>query len=464
MNRIQSPILGLRAVLVLALALATVGSVAAQPPVMTTLQGAATGDQFGFSVAGAGDFNGDGKDDILVGAPWANTFGTDSGAAYVYYGGGPPTAGPVLEGYTLDGSEIGYAVASAGRFNDDGVDDIVICQRGGQSVATVYIGGSPPPTGASYALYPTQPGTQIVDPSAWYTFCHAVARTDFNGDGMDDLIVGAPYYRDSRFTNNPTVGRVYIYFGRPLTGPVETYADHWLDAGAHLEISDGFGTSLVGLDFDDDGYGDFAVGAPGSNKVLLFFGSASGVPGTPLVFSEVTGGYGNTLTTGDLNYDTRDDLVVGAADSLSNSSAESGVYRYYGGTNPNAVADGFYRSTTDWTQYGWSVAVVNPENDAYDNLLIGDPSWYLDGSGFPLDQGRVIDASKGYRFDGNAWADRFGHAIANLGDVNGDGREDFAIGAPQSWGDPGYVRLYRGFDPNPPSCGRKCPDIQDGNP
>ncbi len=460
MKRTQSSTTTTRAALVLALVmmLTTAGSVAAGPPVYATLHGTADGDGFGFSVAGAGDFNADGRDDIVVGAPWADAFGIDSGAAYVYYGGAQPIAGPVLQGYGVSGTEIGYSVASAGRFNDDGVDDIVVCQRGGQSVASVYLGGSPPAGGVSFALLPTQPGAQMVDSGAWNTFCHAVARTDFNGDGMDDLIVGAPAYRGSGSTPS---GRVYVYFGRPLTAQRETYADHVLDAGAYLESYDAFGTSLVGLDFDHDGYGDFAVGAPGSNAVFLYFGSASGVPGTPMVFSEVTGGYGNSLTVGDLNYDNRDDLVVGAADSLSNSTAESGVYRYFGGSTPDAIQDGFTRSTVDWTQYGWSVAVVDPEDEGYDNLLIGDPSWYLDSTGLAVNQGRVYDASQGYRFDGTTWGDRFGQSLANLGDVTGDGREDFAVGAPR-WFDPGFVRLYRGFDATPPSCGNKCPNIGDG--
>jgi len=457
-TRSGSPLPALLVCGVLAAVLALAGPVAAQPPVLTTLHGASPGDQFGFAVAGAGDFNADGKDDILVGAPGADDFGPDSGAAYVFYGGAPPTAGPVLQGFSLDGTERGYAVASAGRFNDDGVDDIVMCQRGGQSVASVYLGGSPPPTGVSYALYPTQPGTQIVDPDAWYTFCDAIGRTDFNGDGMDDLMIGAPLYSDSRFINSPPVGRAYLYFGRPLTGPVETFADHILDAGSHLQIGDRFGTSVVGLDFDGDGYGDFAVGATGTNKVFLYFGSASGVPGTPMVFSEPTGGYGNTLTTGDLNYDGRADLVVGAADSVYNSSAESRIYVYDGGPTPDTVADHVYQTATDWTEWGWSVAVVDPEADGYDNLLTADPSWYDDGGGY-LDRGRVYDLAKGWRFDGPAWADRFGYALANLGDVTGDGKEDFAVGAPQSSSDGGYVRIYRGYTPDVQPC-RKCPIIE----
>src|SRR5437867_2137100 len=95
------------------------------------LLGLAASDQFRFSIASAGDFNGDGFDDIVVGAPFVGA--TDAGAAYVFFGG--PSMDAVAD-LTINGTgsdSLGWSVAGAGDINGDGFDDIIVGAPGADS-------------------------------------------------------------------------------------------------------------------------------------------------------------------------------------------------------------------------------------------------------------------------------------------------------------------------------------------
>src|SRR5262245_24286898 len=142
--------------------------------------GAAVTDELGWAVAAAGDFNGDGHPDVIVGAPFS---ASGAGRAYLYLG---PSPGSPLVFTGTAGEQFGFSVASAGDLNGDGFDDVIIGAEapGGVGHAYIFYGGPSPNTVVDLTLT----GEAVNDEFGW-----SVARAgDVNGDGFDDVIVGAP--------------------------------------------------------------------------------------------------------------------------------------------------------------------------------------------------------------------------------------------------------------------------------
>ncbi len=445
----------------LMLATAALPALAAnQPRLWKSYVGPHVGAYYGVATGSAGDFDGDGYGDFLIAAPQALA---SSGVVHLYFGGATaPTSRLVFQGLQ-DSDMLGSAVGSAGTFDNDSFEDLVLCQQGGQSQAWVYLGGSRQPAGVSFLLRPRLGSLSTSDPDAWGTFCSSVSHADLDGDGLDEVIVGAPQYRDSSVTNGASIGRVYVFNGRALSGPVETYSDLTLHAGADRAPADRFGEAVLGVgDLDGDGFEDFVVGAPGLGKVYFYAGSASGPTSTSVVFSEPPGGFGSTLATGDVDGDGKGDLVISGADPYGTAKA----YVYYGGAGRfNTTADRVYRTSGSMNLWGQAVAVVDQDDDGQASLLVGDPSVESDPSVTWQLQGRVYDLEDGFRFDGDAWGDMFGFSLSGLGDVNGDGVEDWIVGAPQnSAAGAGYARVYLGFKRTPPPPCGKCPIPHETDP
>ncbi|MFQ6092314.1 MAG: M6 family metalloprotease domain-containing protein, partial [bacterium] len=164
--------------------------------------GEAAYDELGYSVSGAGDVNGDGFDDLIVGAPLNDAGGPDAGRAYLYSG----TTGALL--YTLPGGgpgdHFGWSVSGAGDVNDDGYADLIVGaplnDAGGADAGRAYIY-----SGATGTLLYPFTGQAAGD---WLGVSVSGAG-DVNNDGYADLIVGAPL-NDAGSTD---AGRVYIYSG-----------------------------------------------------------------------------------------------------------------------------------------------------------------------------------------------------------------------------------------------------------
>jgi hypothetical protein len=216
-----------------------------------TLTGAAPVDFLGYSVSGAGDVNGDGYGDVIVGAYANDAGGANAGVAHVYYGG--PGADAVAD-LTLTGAaagdQLGISVSDAGDVNGDGHGDVIVGaylnDAGGVSAGRAYVYHGGPGAGAVADL-------TLTGAAAGDFFGYSVSGAgDVNGDGYGDVIVGA--YQNN--AGGSTAGRAYVYYGGPGADAV---ADLTLTGAAAL---DQFGNSVSGAgDVNGDGHGDVIVGA-----------------------------------------------------------------------------------------------------------------------------------------------------------------------------------------------------------
>jgi hypothetical protein len=212
---------------------------------------------YGHAVGTAGDVNGDGYDDVIVGAPVYNNGQTDEGRVWVYQGS---ASGLNAANWTAEsnqaGAAYGYAVATAGDVNGDGYDDVIVGAHWYDNGQTdegrvwVYHGSASGLNAANWTAESNQA-------DAHYGYAVATAG-DVNGDGYDDVIVGAPYY-DNGQTNE---GRVWVYHGS-ASGLISLAAFRAESNQSYAHYGHAVGTAG---DVNGDGYDDVIVGAPVYNN------------------------------------------------------------------------------------------------------------------------------------------------------------------------------------------------------
>ncbi len=250
----------------------------------TTLTAGAGTTTFGAWVAPAGDVNGDGYGDAVVGAPGSNR-------AYVYLGGATGLSStPTTLAGPAGSSNFGVTISTAGDVNADGYAD-VIAGGDGSETAYLYLGSA---TGLG-----TTP-TTVSAPSGASGFGRAVAAAgDVNGDGYPDVIIGA--YAS---------GTTYLYHGG-ASGLGATPATTLTAPGGALQF--GFAASSAS-DVNGDGYADVIVGAPMSNAAYVFAGGAAGVSATVLTtLTSASSSFGRAVAyAGDTNADGFADVIIGA--------------------------------------------------------------------------------------------------------------------------------------------------------
>ena len=404
---------------------------------------AQAGDLLGAAIA-TGDFNRDGYTDLAAGMPGKNgsrgqilvMYG--GGAGLGAAGSQIWDQGPLADDPESD-DRFGSALV-AGDFNGDGYDDLAIGVPG-EDYPGVGPPEANPPTpncnpcvnaGVVNVVYGGPAGLTVTRNELWHQdrgvsydgwvepqdcFGASLAAGDFNGDGIDDLAVGVPCENtggaDVPFPNN---GAVSVYYGSSggLTGIGAQYLRQWADNVAdYPQANDAFGYALAAGDFNGDGRADLAIGVPGEDSggvsdagaVAVFYGAAGGLSRNELWGKHSTGVAGDPLASalwgyavaaGDFNRDGYADLAIGAPGDMVSGVAESGTVSLLYGGLPGLGGQGsqlFSQDTpgvdevaeqVDW--FGQSLAAADLNGDGAHDLVIGVP---FEDSGFTVDAGAV---------------------------------------------------------------------------
>lgn len=411
---------------------------------LVTLLGATPGDTFGGAVAAAGDLNGDGFGDLIVGAYQCDAGGLDAGRAYVYYGGRTVDAKPdlYLTG-EAPGDLFGVSVASAGDVNRDGFPDLIVGAHENDAMganagrAYLYFGG---PTADS------KPDVVFSGEAAGDAFGYSVASAgDLNGDGYGDVIVGA-YENSSRASG---AGRAYLYFGGATmdNSPDLTFTG---DAGG-----DYFAISVASAgDVNGDKFGDVIVGAyqndfsgRDAGRAYVFFGGprADDRPDLTLTGAAAGDAFGfSVASAGDVNKDGFGDVIVGAYHNDAGGVDAGRAYVYFGGTRPDARADLVLTGDAPGDAFGFSVAGAGEVNgDGFSDVVVGaygsDAGGSAAGRAYVYFGGTAPDAVSDFTVTGEATLDNLGYAVSGAVDLDGDGFSDVAVAAP--FGDAGRAYL-----------------------
>ncbi|MBI5528387.1 MAG: FG-GAP repeat protein, partial [Deltaproteobacteria bacterium] len=418
-----------------------------------------TGAYYGYSVANAGDVNGDGYTDVLVGAPYFDNGQTNEGRAFLFLGG--PTGPSATPSWTTESdqaeAQFGYSVASAGDVNGDGYADVLVgapfYDNGETDEGRVYLF-----LGSASGLA-TTPAWTAEGNQAGARFGTSIASAgDVDGDGDSDVIIGAPYFDNGQADE----GMAFVYQGTPGgLSALPAWSAESNQAGAQF----GYSVASAG-DVQRDGYADIVVGAPYYTNgesfegwVGVFHGSASGPSPTPNWTTESNQAnalYGNSVASaGDVQGDGYSDLIVGAYLFDNGETDEGRAFLYVGSAAGLAAAPAWTaESNQAGAQFGWAVAGAGDVNgDGFADVVIG-ANLYDNGQ---TDEGRAylyrggssgLATTAGWTAESNQAGAYFGHAVAGVGDANGDGFGDVLFGTYLYDGgqtDEGRTYLYRGL-------------------
>ena len=400
---------------------------------------------FGRVVRSAGDVNGDGYDDIIVGAENYGNTSYHMGSAYLYYGGPQMDTIPdlIFRGEQVD-DVFGCSVASAGDVNGDGYDDIIIGAYGPyrssyyDGKAYLYFGGTAMDTVADVVFYGHTNNNSEYENGR---FAISVGSAgDFNGDGYDDVLIGSQNYENDNISYDRT-GGVHLFYG----GPNMDATRDLLFVGEN--DGDKFGKSVASAgDINNDGYADIIVGAYGADKAYIYLGGANPNTTADLVLTDNdNSGYAmfgySVSGAGDVNGDNYDDFIVG-------NSNKTSAYIYYGGSTLDATADVNLIYTVGGS-FGISVSTAGDvNNDGYADVIVGDTFVYdnnNEGHAYIYLGSSTMDNVMDISFaQGDAQYSSFGVFVAYAGDINNDGYSDVVVGEDDDTYSPGSAYVYFG--------------------
>lgn len=450
------------------------------------INGEAVGDQAGYSVSAAGDVNGDGLTDLIVGAPLNDAAGNMAGRSYVVFGKMDNTSVNLVDiangigGFAITGQaagdQAGMAVSAAGDVNGDGLADLIVGAR--------FNGAAGNYAGCSYVVFGKEDTTAVdlndiangnggfaITGQSAFSFSGISVATagDVNGDGLSDLIVGA-------IMQGGTAGRSYVVFGKQDSTTVNL-ADvangngGFAINGQNANDFSGYAVSAAG-DVNGDGLADVLIGSPGAfpggppsststGNSYVVFGKTDGSPVDLSAVAAGNGGFvihGETANdwsgvsvsaAGDVNGDGLADVIVA---SLAHSAFNERSYVVFGKTDTTAVdlhaiaqgqGGGFIiNGHPAGDQAGWSVSSAGDLNgDGLTDLIVG-----VSANGVPgrssyvvfgktdtdaVDLSNVAQGVGGFAINAEAPTDN-PSTVSAAGDVNGDGLADLIIGVPQN--------------------------------
>jgi len=466
-----------------------------------SIDGIKINGRFGNSVSSAGDFNGDGVDDLMV--------GSESDEAYVIYGENGLYSvnlnalngdnGFVVKG--VSGDKLGYSLSSAGDFNGDGVDDIIVGAyegtppgfRGEAGKVYILYGNVTYPSPFDVNTLNSTTGFVINGISQRDNTGFSVSSAgDVNGDGIDDVVIGA-YQADS--ISKQDAGKGFIIYGSKNHDSTLELKD--LDSSKGVEIINSLffrlGTSVSSAgDFNDDGIDDVIIGSQGYGKACVVYGSKN--LKSPIYTNDLNGNNGiiidemtsrnndfgfSVSSAGDFNGDKISDVIIGVPKAQDGVNNQGDVHIVYGKNNYTSyLKETSYKEKildvslnyqngelrhqnyslyirgdqSEGGNFGNSISKIGDiNNDGYDDVLIGaragnqansGDSWtglvYLllgssnhDSDPAPLNA-RDWNNNLGFIIEGVDQKGYFGWSVSSAGDVNGDGKTDLIIGAPRA--------------------------------
>ncbi len=437
-----------RALLIAGLAVSATASlpVTAQPPIDLSLLGTThpgfriTGidleDLSGTSVSGAGDVNGDGLADLVVGAPHGDPGDVyNAGESYVVFGKADGTAvdlsvlGTTHPGFRIDGVEdfggfAGFSVSGAGDVNGDGLADLVVGAFGVDRTVGPY-SAVYQESGESYVVFgkadgtpvdllllgTAHPGFRINGIDTFDLSGSSVSGAgDVNGDGLADLIIGADWADGGGLNRS---GESYVVFGKADGTPVDlsqigTTHPGFRIVGIDADDSSGYSVSGAG-DVNGDGLADLIVGAKNAEP-----GGVGHAGESYVVFGKVDGAPVDLLLIGTTHPGFRID-GIDAADNSGRSVSGAGDVN--GDGLADLVVGARHADPGDIHQAGESYVVFGKAD------------------GTPVDLSLLGTTHPGFRIDGIAMNDLSGFSVSGAGDVNDDGLADLIVSA--HWADPG---------------------------
>ena len=475
--------------------LATIDLAALTTEQGATIFGAIENEFSGRTVSDAGDVNGDGFLDFLIGTAGFGSLA--AGECYLLLGGSDLSATLDLANLGTAGAKIrgvetndfsGIAVSRAGDVNGDGFDDLII----GAYLADA-LENKKPDAGESYVFFGSStipPVINLATPGVIGVTIYGVESTDYsgrpvssagdvNGDGFDDLLIGASG-ADGLGNGKPSSGESYLIFGGaelPTTIDLANLGSAGVTVvGADADDYSGWSISSAG-DMNGDGFDDFAIGAfqadalgnakSFAGETYVVFGGASlpsvidlaslGARGITIYGADERDFSGQSVSNaGDVNGDGFDDLIIGAwgGDGFQNTKPGAGEsYLIFGAAAiPTAIDLGILGSggTTIFgvesdEQSGASVSAAGDLNgDGYDDLLIGSiaaggagntksnagESYVVFGrKSMPTNIELANVNGGGVTIFGADAEDRSGYSLSTAGDVNGDGFDDILVSA-----------------------------------
>lgn len=471
-----------------------------------SFDGAQDGAEVGASVTQIGDFNGDGVDDIAIAAKEYNAsqFDVDAGAVDVIFGA---SGGSIAQDLTaLDGTTgfrftgangndyVGASVSGGGDINGDGLDDLIIGAPGYSEDATL--------AGASYVIFGTNSPSATITPSSIdagvdlgiivkgaaagnYAGGAVALAGDIDGDGFDDFVVGAP----TAAVNGSASGIAYVIFGQSSLPGSFVLGDTVGDGKAYRGFAiqgesenDQAGSAVSSAgDINNDGLDDLIVGAPladsngedaGASYVIFGQSNLAG----DIALDGLTSGQGfkivgeslgdesgqSVASAGDINRDGFDDMLVGAPGVERDGKKAGAGYVIFGQTSFSAPlslanldgANGFKiegKNNIDPTfglqgsELGTSVSSAGDVNDdGFDDIVLGapfdiPPNYAQTGAAYVVFGGQdfpsqfsvgELNGDTGFMIAGEFRGDWLGQSVSSAGDVNDDGINDLIVGAP----------------------------------